>query len=108
MENIDETITQSESKLENTINLLKAQRDELMSSSEIANSDLQKILETIDSRTSHLGSEISSYVDRLLGLEENINEKIALFDDVINNIQNASKTINLNSSEIAENLEQTG
>jgi hypothetical protein len=107
LENIDETITQSESKLEHTINLLKTQRDELMSSSEIANSDLQKILETIDSRTSHLGSEISSYIDRLIGLEENINEKINLFDDVINKIQNASNTINLNSSEIAENLEQT-
>lgn len=107
LENIDETISQSESKLVNAINLLKVQRDELMSSSEIANSDLQKILETIDSRTSHLGSEISSYVDRLVGLEENINEKIDLFDDVINKIQNASKTINLNSSEIAENLEQT-
>lgn len=107
LENIDETITQSESKLQHTINLLKTQRDELMSSSEIANSDLQKILETIDSRTSHLGSEISSYIDRLIGLEENINEKINLFDDAINKIQNVSNTINLNSSEIAENLEQT-
>ena len=107
LDNINETINLSESKLENTINLLKVQKDELMLSSEAANSDLQKILETIDTRTIHLGSEISSYVDRLKEVENSINEKIDLFDQSISKIQNVSNTINMNSTEIRENLDQT-
>lgn len=105
IEQIESSMLNNENKMLALIDVLKAQKSEIVDTANSTSIDIKRIIEKNNESSQEIEGKINFYVTRLSEIEGEIGDRLSSFELAIDKIKQSSSDIGNNSSGIIESLD---